>query len=203
MPGWQRLRLGSWGGGERAPASYTRCSTPSPQHPSFPSPTFISKEPGVCALGKQEKRRLVRTHLGALTGRLQRKRVFLHSTGVGDGVPMHWISTQLLQRRIRRGLGSGTVEMAPSWDCPVLGTQEHGTTACILWGNYPRTQGPERAGPFRDAPESSPVALGIGHWPGISVSDENWTQCHNHGQVGENMRASCGGQYFPALCLVS
>lgn len=35
--------------------------------------------------------------------------------------------------------GSGTVQMVPFQDCPVLGTQEHGTTpgkgtACIPWG---------------------------------------------------------------------
>lgn len=87
--------------------------------------------------------------------------------------------------------------MASSWDCP---SRHTGTwnCPCILWGSCPRVLGPACASPVQDAPESYLVALGIGRWPGIRVDDESWAQCHNHGQVGEKMKAHCGrGQYLP------
>lgn len=77
-----------------------------------------------------------------------------------------------------------------------------------LWGSCPRVLGPACTSPFQDAPESYLEVLCIGRWPGIRVNDENWAQHHNHGPLGENMKAHCGqGQSlsvrFGAWCPVA
>lgn len=60
--------------------------------------------------------------------------------GGGRGVFALNFNTAAAPKESKEGpQGSGTVQTVSSWDCPVLGTQEHGTspgegTACIPWG---------------------------------------------------------------------